>query len=162
MCVVIPRQSWQGAPAARSPLHPLRLSAALKLPRSHPADATRLALGSHRFGSGGMFAPGQRLAVASPVRWSVPAPPDTHHDQNGGFPPPLDTPGQPCADWMPSGFSHPEPRRTGAFRAPLDPIDQGAFSAPLDSFDPPLIVKIQELARTVVAENAQIGQNTVA
>lgn len=45
-----------------------------------------------RFGSGGMFAPGQRLAVASPVRWNVPAPPDTHHDQNGGFPPPLWTP----------------------------------------------------------------------
>ena len=76
-------KSWQGEPAARPPLHPLRLIRRLSLPHSHPANITRLPLGDMALGQGEASHRRQRLAVASPVRWSVPAPPDTHHDRRG-------------------------------------------------------------------------------
>lgn len=91
MCVVVPRQSWQGGPL-RAPVASPRPGGPSNEPVADPGQP----------GNWGLFSgPQHRLAGAPPVRKPSRSP--TPHDQ------PCDcwTSRQPFAGWMPAGLSRP-------------------------------------------------------
>lgn len=144
MCVVVPRSSWQGGPAARPPLHPLRQSGAYlsPIPTQPTSPGSRLVTwlwvrGRLRTGgnewplhhqSGGAF-----LLLPTPTMTGenslLPWTPSTLHADTcsgraEGACLPLGTQplprGQPSVSWMSAMvFAHGD--------------DQGASSAPLDT-----------------------------
>jgi hypothetical protein len=121
--MVVPSQPWQGAPAARAPLHPLRQTGLSESPSACPdaCDAGRATL-AEIVEAG---ATNGRCITSQAERSSSPDTPMTE----GRLRSPLDPIAQPSAGWMPPILGDQSFRALnhdkGSIRAPFDPIEHG-------------------------------------